>query len=173
MTQMKTTLKTYISCIVYALLFSLSSTVVHASELEYQERASEIIHNSVQTEPQNSFLRKLYKELLFSPVWMRDKSLSPAAKEFFAYIQNDTTLNKNGKLHKDSILLQKMAEMAYAQNKNIYAKVSIEFKISQLYKGYTDYAYFGSINWGAFNARISNLMVNDVSTGMGTAQTGD
>ncbi len=164
MIQMKTTLKTYISFILFALLFSLSVTVVHANELEYQERASEIIHNSVQTEPKNSFLRKLYKELLFSPVWMREKSLSSAAKEFFAYIQNDATLNKNGKLHKDSILLQKMAEMVYAQNKNIYAKVSVEFKISQLYKGYTDYAYFGSINWGAFNARISNLMVNDVST---------
>ena len=164
MIQMKTTLKTYVSFMAFTLLFFLSTTVVDANELEHQERASEIIHNSVQAEPQNSFLRKLYKELLFSPIWMRDKSLSPAAKEFFSYIQNDTTLNKNGKLHKDSILLQKMAEMVYAQNKNIYAKVSVEFKISQLYKGYTDYAYFGSINWGAFNARISNLMVNDVST---------
>ena len=57
-----------------------------------------------------------------------------------------------------------MAEEAYAKEDDIYAKISLEFKISQLYKGYTDYAYFGSINWGAFNARISDLMVNDVST---------
>ena len=57
-----------------------------------------------------------------------------------------------------------MAQTVYEQNRNVYAKVSVEFKISQLYKAYMDYAYFGSINWGAFNARISNLMVNDVST---------
>ncbi len=164
MNKMKTSLQTYFSLMAFALILSLFATVVQANELEYQERASEIIHNSVKSEVKNSFLKKLYTELLFTPVWMRNTSLSPAAKELFSYIQNDDTLNKNGKLYKDSILLQKMAEMVYAQNKNIYAKVSVEFKISQLYKGYMDYAYFGSINWGAFNARISNLMVNDVST---------
>jgi murein L,D-transpeptidase YcbB/YkuD len=95
---------------------------------------------------------------------MRENSLSPAAKELFEYIRNDNTLNKEGKLYKDSSVLEKMAEEAYAKEDDIYAKISLEFKISQLYKGYTDYAYFGSINWGAFNARISNLMVNDVST---------
>ena len=57
-----------------------------------------------------------------------------------------------------------MAEEVYTKEGSIYDKVSLEFKITQLYKGYTDYSYFGSINWGAFQARISNLMVNDVST---------
>jgi murein L,D-transpeptidase YcbB/YkuD len=152
------------SVTVLAFLFFVQTGEVKASELEFQERASEIILNSVQTEPQNSFLRKAYKELLFSPVWMREKSLSPAAKELFEYIKNDHTLNTDGKLYKDSSILERMAENIYTSEGNIYAKISLEFKISQLYKGYTDYAYFGSINWGAFNARISNLKVNDVST---------
>lgn len=161
---MNRSLQGFFTFILFIGLFSLSSSMMHADELAYHDRASEIIHNSIQTERDNSFLKKLYKELLFTPVWMRSNALSPAAKELFDYIQNDETLNKNGKLYKESILLKKMAEIVYAQNKNIYAKVSVEFKISQLYKDYTDYAYFGSINWGAFNARISNLMVNDVST---------
>ena len=148
----------------FAFIFFIQTVEVKANELEFQERTSEIILNSLQTEPKRSFLRKVYKELLFTPVWMRENSLSPAAKELFAYIRNDNTLNKNGKLYKDSAILEKMAENMYAEGGNIYAKVSLEFKISQLYKGYTDYAYFGSINWGAFNARISNLKVNDVST---------
>jgi len=148
----------------FAFIFFIQSAEVKANELEFHERASEIIHNSLQTEPKNSFLRKAYKELLFTPVWMRENSLSPAAKELFEYIRNDNTLNKNGKLYRDSIILERMAENMYAERGNIYTKVSLEFKISQLYKGYTDYAYFGSINWGAFNARISNLKVNDVST---------
>jgi len=157
-------LRTGFSIMVLVFLSFMQTAEVKASELEFQEQASEIILNSVQTESQNSFLRKAYKELLFSPVWMRERSLSPAAKELFEYIRSDNTLNKNGKLYKDSAILERMAENMYQTGGNIYAKVSLEFKISQLYKGYTDYAYFGSINWGAFNARISNLMVNDVST---------
>ena len=157
-------LQTVLSGVVVAFVLFVQTVEVKANELEFQEKASEIILNTLQTEPKRSFLRKAYKELLFTPVWMRENSLSPAAKELFEYIRNDNTLNKSGKLYKDSSILEKMAEDMYASEENIYAKVSLEFKISQLYKGYTDYAYFGSINWGAFNARISNLMVNDVST---------
>jgi murein L,D-transpeptidase YcbB/YkuD len=148
----------------FALIFFIQSPQIRANELEFQEKASEIIFNSLQTEPKNSFLRKAYKELLFTPIWMREHSLSTAAKELFSYIENDNTLNKNGKLYKDSYALKEMAQDLYASGGDVYEKVSFEFKISQLYKGYTDYAYFGSINWGAFNARISNLKVNDVST---------
>jgi len=152
------------SVTIIALIFSLQTVKLEASELDYQEQASEIIFASLKSESERSFLRKLYKELLFTPVWMRERSLSPAAKELFAYIRNDHTLNRHGKLYKDSTVLEQMAKNIYAEDRNIYAKIGLEFKISQLYKGYTDYAYFGSINWGAFQARISNLMVNDVST---------
>ncbi|SFZ98849.1 hypothetical protein MNB_SV-5-95 [hydrothermal vent metagenome] len=142
----------------------LQNTHLKADELAYQEEASEIIFNSLKAEPNKSFLKKLYKELLFTPVWMREKTLSPAANELFEYIEADETLNKNGKLYGDASVLKHMAERLYAENRNIYAKVSMEMKISQLYKAYIDYAYFGSINWGAFSARIANLKVNDVST---------
>ena len=164
MLSLKKMLQACFSVMIVALTFSLQSVSLEASELDYQEQASEIILASLKSEPERSFLRKLYKELLFTPVWMRERSLSPAAKELFAYIRNDATLNKHGKLYKDSTILEQMAENIYAEDRNIYAKIGLEFKISQLYKGYTDYAYFGSINWGAFQARISNLMVNDVST---------
>ena len=157
-------LTTLFPIMAFTLLFTLPHTQVNASELEYQERASEIILNSLREEPKKNFLRKTYKKLLFTPVWMNEKSLSKAGKELFAYIANDETLNKHGKLYKDSMTLHQMAENLYANHGDIYEKINLEFKISQLYKGYTDYAYFGSINWGAFQARISNLMVNDVST---------
>ena len=77
------------SVTIVALTFSLQSVSLEASELDYQEQASEIILASLKSEPERSFLRKLYKELLFTPVWMRERSLSPAAKELFAYIRND------------------------------------------------------------------------------------
>lgn len=139
-------------------------TSASASGLAYQESASEIIMNSLQGQPKKSFLRSLYTQLFFVPAWMHEKGLSTAAKELFVHIKHDNTLDKMGKLYQDTLLLESMAEEVYANNGSVTQKIDLEFKISQLYEGYTNYAYFGSINWGAFNARISNLMVNDVNT---------
>ena len=87
-------LQTVLSGVVVAFILFVQTVEVKANELEFQEKASEIILNTLQTEPKRSFLRKAYKELLFTPVWMRENSLSPAAKELFAYIRNDNTLIK-------------------------------------------------------------------------------
>jgi len=137
---------------------------VEAQELAYQEAASDIIMNSLQGQNKKGFLRKLYGQLFFTPLWMHEKKLSSAAKELFNHIKSDATLDKEGKLYQDTLRLEKLTEEIYLVNGGIAQKVDLEFKISQLYEGYTNYAYLGSINWGAFSARISNLMVNDVST---------
>ena len=139
-------------------------TTLKAANMEYQERASEIIMNSLQGQPKRSFLRTLYTQLFFVPAWMHDKGLSSAAKELFEHIKHDGTLDKMGKLYQDTLLLESRADEIYASGGTVAQKIDLEFKISQLYEGYTNYAYLGSINWGAFNARISNLIVNDVST---------
>lgn len=151
----------------WIVLFSLlyvSFTQVSASELAYQEEASDIIMNSLQTEPKRSFLRQLYTQLFFVPVWMHEKQPSSSAKELFEQIKNDDTLNTLGKLYKSNLALESAVMALYADNANVLEKIKLEFKISQLYQAYTNYVYFGSINWGAFQARISNLMVNDVRT---------
>ena len=150
--------------IALALIFVINITTLLSSELEYQESASEIIMNSLKGQKEQSFLRKLYTQLFFVPVWLHEKGISPAAKEFFKHIKEDATLDKNGKLYQDTLLLEAKIDEVYATQRTIPQKIDLEFKISQLYEGYTNYAYLGSINWGAFNARISNLMVNDVST---------
>jgi len=142
----------------------MSTVNLQASELEYQETASDVIMNSLKGQGKHSFLRKLYSQLFFTPLWMHEKGISKAAKELFDHIKNDATLDKMGKLHQDTLLLESMTSEVYGANGTTAQKVDLEFKISQLYEGYTNYAYLGSINWGAFNARISNLMVNDVST---------
>ena len=148
--------------IVSALLFSHTANA--ESNLEYHEVASTVMMNSLQTQPPNSFLKKLYTQLFFVPVWMSENASSPAAKALFKHIKNDDTLNKNGKLYQDVLRLEGKVEDVYRYHGKLVEKVDMEFKISQLYKAYTDYAYLGSINWGAFQARISNLIVNGVST---------
>lgn len=147
---------------VSALLFSHTANA--ESNLEYHEVASTVMMNSLQAQPPNSFLKKLYTQLFFVPVWMSENASSPAAKALFTHIKNDDTLNKNGKLYQDVLRLEGKVEDVYRYHGKLVEKVDMEFKISQLYKAYTDYAYLGSINWGAFQARISNLIVNGVST---------
>ena len=128
-------LPTFLTMLLLIFALSQQSTVLHADEIAYQEHASDIILNSLQSEEKHSFLRKAYKQLLFTPVWMHEKGLSTAAKELFDYIAHDETLNKEGKLYQDSLILRRMAENIYARGGDIYDKVSLEFKITQLYKG--------------------------------------
>lgn len=152
------------SMFLWVVLLFMQTATVKADALAYQEQASEIILNSLMTQPKKSFLTRAYKALLFTPVWMKERQLSTAAKEFFEVIESDGTLDPEGKMYQDARRLRERAESVYRSGGTVLDKVNLEFKISQLYKGYTDYAYFGSINWGAFQARISNLIVNDVST---------
>ena len=139
-------------------------TNLQASELAYQEASADVIMHSLESQKKNSFLRKLYTQLFFVPLWMHEKGLSKAGKELLSYIKNDGTLDKAGRLYQDALLLESLAQEIYAANGTTAQKINLEFKISQLYEAYTNYAYLGGINWGAFNARISNLMVNDVNT---------
>jgi len=132
--------------------------------IEYHDVASTVMINALQAQPENSFLKKLYTQLLFVPVWMNEEQPSPAAKALFEHVKNDPTLDRDGQLYQALLQLEEEVENLYAHNGKLALKMDLEFKISQFYKAYTDYAYFGSINWGAFQARISNLIVNDVST---------
>lgn len=150
--------------VVFIFILSIQSLALKANELEFQEKASELIFSSLKGQEKHNFLKKLYTKTLFIPVWMHEKNISTATKEFFKYMKNDDTLGINNKMLQDALILEDEANNIYLNQGTLAQKVDLEFKISQLYKGYTDYTYFGSINWGAFQARISNLKVNDVST---------
>jgi murein L,D-transpeptidase YcbB/YkuD len=135
------------------------------ANLEFHEVASTVMINSLQTQPTNSFLKQLYSRLFFVPVWIDENSVSSFSKELFSQITQDTTLDKTSKLYQDAILLEQKAQDIYSSNGTLYQKVDLEFKISQLYKGYADYALYGSINWGAFQDRLYNLKAEGIEAG--------
>ena len=145
------------------LLLSFSS-LVHANAMTFQDEASEVILKSLQDQPQHIFLNQLYRQVLFMPIWMHEKGLSPVAEALFQYVKQEGTLERNGPILQSALALEQQAKHLYLAPVSLLQKMHLEFKISQLYKGFTDYAYFGSINWGAFQARIENLKVNDVKT---------
>jgi len=142
----------------------LSVSAAPAAEKPFDEHATEVIYNSLQTEPPKSFLKHFYTQLLFLPAWMHEKGPSPAAKGLFEAMKEDFTLDPQSRLYNDARDFEVQAQMLYENGSTFLQKMEMEFKITMLYKAYTDYAYFGSINWGAFQARIVNLKVNGVST---------
>jgi len=135
------------------------------TNLEFHEVASTVMINSLQTQPKNSFLRKLYRHLFFVPVWIDEDSPSSFAKELFRQIKEDKTLKATSKLYQDTAHLEQRAQDIYASNGTLSQKVDLEFKISKLYKGYADYALYGSINWGAFKDRLYNLKAEGIYAG--------
>lgn len=148
--------------IIAALLFT--HAIAEEKKYEYHEVAATVMINALESHPQKHFLKKLYTQLLFIPVWVNEESPSPAAKALFAHVKNNPTLDSNDRLYREMLRLEENLHHIYADHGTLKEKMALEFKISQFYKKYTDYAYLGSINWGAFQARISNLIVNGVST---------
>ena len=148
--------------IIAALLFT--HAIAEEKKYEYHEVAATVMINALESHPQKHFLKKLYTQILFMPVWVKEESPSPAAKALFAHVKNNPTLDSNDRLYQEMLRLEENLHQIYADHGTLKEKIALEFKISQFYKKYTDYAYLGSINWGAFQARISNLIVNGVST---------
>ncbi len=146
------------------MISALQIVPVQANQLAFEEHATDVIYNSLQAQRTGKFLQRFYKRLLFLPAWMHEKGLSPAAEDLFDVIREDFTLDPDGNLALKARVTEKEAHALYAQKSSFLQKMEMEFKITLLYEEYVHYAYFGAINWGAFQARISNLKVNGVST---------
>jgi len=157
-----TKIKHLFIAVMTVLLFTQATS--EEKTFEYHEVAATVMINALKAESEKSFLKQLYTQLLFVPVWMNEEAPSPAANALFEYVKNDPTLDRDGRLYQELLSLEEQMHDIYASHGKLTQKIELEFKISQFYKEYTNYAYFGSINWGAFQARISNLIVNGVST---------
>ncbi len=138
-------------------LLAFSLELSANSHIEYNDVASTVMLNSLHPLPKNNFLRQLYSQLLFVPVWMQEDHPSALSKALFSEIVEDKTLSPSSKLTQDALGLKKEVDEVYATYGTLKEKIALEFKISQLYKGYADYTLYGSINWGAFQARLYNL----------------
>lgn len=135
------------------------------TNLPFHEVASTVMINSLKTQPPKSFLKKLYMQLLFVPVWIDEDSPSSLSTELFTFIKEDKTLDRTSKLYEGAVSLEQKVREVYASNGTLLQKVDLEFKISQLYKAYAEYTLYGSINWGAFKDRLYNLKAKGIYAG--------
>lgn len=162
MIRIKKRMKYFCSRIGILFTFLWSMHLYANTDVKFHDVSSTVMMNSLEPLPQNSFLRKLYTQLFFIPVWVQEENPSLLSEELFTHIQNDKTLPPYSKLKKDALYLSKMSQDIYAFNGSLMQKIDLEFKIAQLYKGYADYMLYGSINWGAFQDRLYNLRSKEI-----------
>jgi len=128
----------------------------------FDDTSATVMMHTLQTLPKKSFLRRLYTELFFVPIWVQEKKPSYLSQELFTHILADKTLSESSKLKQDTKQLEEKLNALYSSDTSLVDKMQLEFRISQLYKGYVDYTLYGSINWGAFQGRLYNLRTNDI-----------
>ena len=148
-----------------ALLCALFFSYAHASEIAYQESASEVMLERFAAPEGEPFLKTLYTQLYFVPVWTKDEGLSALAQALFAKIGSDRTFDHSGTLKQESLALKAKGEALYESGASLVEKVDLEFEISRLYRRYAEYALYGSINWGAFGAQLHNLKGEGIHAG--------
>lgn len=143
-------------------LFFTTPNLLANAHIDFHDVTATVMMNSLEPLPKNNFLRKLYSQLFFVPVWIQEEKLSTLSKELFRQIKADRTLLETSRLKQDAQHLAQHAEEIYASSGTLTQKVDLEFKIAQLYKGYADYMLYGSINWGAFQGRLYNLRSHNI-----------
>ncbi len=159
MQQRSSVLRSWI--VAWMIVIGFQSVPLAASQVAFEEHATDVIYNSLKAQHAGRFLNDFYKRLLFLPAWMHEKGLSPAAEGFFEAMRADITLDPDSNLALKARITEEEARDLYRTPSSFLGKMEMEFKISLLYEEYIHYAYFGGINWGAFQARIANLKIND------------
>jgi len=145
-------------------LFS-ENAVAKSSDITFSETASDMMIKALQPESDKHFLKKLYTQLFYIPIWIKKDKPSKVSQELFDIIHADKSLDRTTELYQNMLALEEEMHQLYAYPSSIVQKVNWEFRMSQLYEEYANYVLYGSINWGALQARLSNLRVSAITAG--------
>lgn len=139
------------------------------SHIAFQDEASTAMIKSLKSHAKKSFLSTLYRQFFYVPLWITDDAPSSLALSLFDQMKSDRTLEKTSSLFRKMLTLKEEMNVLYHKGTgSVNEKVALEFKMSKLYKEYAEYTLYGSINWGAFQARIYNLKAESIHAGWDT-----
>ncbi|SFV57051.1 FIG00496585: hypothetical protein [hydrothermal vent metagenome] len=165
MKQTGSLLRFIIGAMLISLLLCSSAAVAKSSDITFSETVSDMMITALKPESGKSFLKKLYTELFYIPVWIKKDKPSRLSQELFDIIKSDKSLERTTNLYRNTLSLEEEMHQLYDYPSSIVQKINWEFKMSQLYEEYANYVIYGSINWGAFQARLSNLRVSAITAG--------
>ena len=147
-------------------LFLLSgSAAAKPADITFSETASDLMINALEPESDKHFLKQLYTQLFYIPIWIKKDKPSKVSQELFDIIRADRSLDRTTDLYRNMLALEEEMHQLYTYPSSIVQKVNWEFRMSQLYEEYANYVLYGSINWGALQARLSNLRVSAITAG--------
>jgi len=151
---------------VFVSLFLLSgSAAAKSADITFSEDVSDMMITALKPESEKNFLKQLYKQLFYLPIWIKKDKPSKVSQEFFNIIHEDRSLERTTNLYQNALSLEEEMHQIYDYPSSIVQKINWEFKMSQLYEEYANYVIYGSINWGALQARLSNLRVSAITAG--------
>jgi len=146
-------------------MFLVGNIYAKSPDITFSENASDLIIDALKSEPEDHFLKQLYTQLFYIPIWIKSEKPTKVSQDLFTIIKSDKSLSKGTNLYQNMLSLEEEMHGLYAYQTTIVQKVNWEFKMSQLYDEYANYRIYGSINWGAFQARLSNLRVSAITAG--------
>ena len=119
---------------------------------QFDTVAQAIISKAVSTQPRSSYLRKMYKISGHRPLWVTQHGLTPIAKQLLDRVLSDPLLDKRTKMYKNAnnILARGTSTSLFSGKDSIGKHIKLEFKLSKLFKNYTNYTLYGMIHWGHF-----------------------
>jgi murein L,D-transpeptidase YcbB/YkuD len=103
-------------------------------------------------------LDKLYKELYYAPLWVKNRGLSPYGKSLLSIISADETVTPSVKFYKEIGQVHTMIDALVDKKGGSMAnKVALELAMSKLYSHYARYRIYGGINWAPFKHKLNEL----------------
>ena len=67
-------------CFLVGSILLISQAASANTNLAFHDVSSTVMMNSLEMQPKDSFLRQLYTQLFFVPVWVQEESLTPLSK---------------------------------------------------------------------------------------------
>jgi len=129
------------------IFFFSSNTFAASYSNEFEELCSDAITNTLAIKPKKVPLLELYQKVCFSPIWIKEKIISPQAQELFQLIREDRILSHTTQLYKEAISLEGQSKEVYTREEAFNEKIELEFAISELYRTYAEFRLYGSIDW--------------------------
>jgi len=145
------------------LFFGLFMTPISAKN--FDTVANAIIIKAVQSQPKDSYLRKMYSIAGYKPIWVTQHNLTPLAKQLLQRVTTDPQLNKNTKMYKNAqnILAGDTTASIFGGKESIGNHLKLEFKMSKLFRNYANYTIYGMIHWDHFKVLFKRQAgLNDV-----------
>ncbi len=124
---------------------------------DFFDDASTLIEKRVAAGKQPA-LDRLYKELYYAPIWVKNNGLSPFGKSLFKLIQDDKTVTPSVKFYKEmEDIHASINELVSKKGGSLDDKVALELAVAKLYIHYARYRIYGGIDWSTFEKKLKQL----------------